>query len=521
LSTATVAAGADAPASASASATGTSYGTPGYRLYVLLMLMLIYTINFIDRNLLNVIAQPIIAEFGLDDTTYGFLNGWPFAIFYACMGLPIAMAADRYNRVVIMALCISLWSVMAATCGLATSFLFLLVARIGVAVGEAGGTPPSNSIIGDYFKPKSRANALAIFAMGVTIGSALANYFGGPIAQGLNGPALAKLFEEWGWTWALNLTDWSQVAGWRVAFVVIGAPGVIFALLLLFTVKEPPRGYSDPSGTPKAERASVMETLKELGPKRTFWAMALGAALAGLCGYGLTGFQAPMMQRVHGVDPGSFAWEFGGPLALAAAGGTFFGGFLVDRWSPKFPKAVAIVPVIGFLLTPALYIFAYYLPSEQLYSLGRPMWLMGAFCAYMYLGSQYTIGQGVVSQRGRASAVAILLFIIAVIGNGLGPQLTGWFSDLFMQNLISGSPDGAGLHAADCRTILTGRPGFTTGYAEAAARVSDVQKTLCASSYGDGLRNSMVAIALIYLPAALCFFLCSLTLKKDMIASTH
>src|SRR5262245_25321852 len=120
------------------------YGTPGYRLYVLIVLTLVYTLNFIDRNLVNVIAQPIIVEFGLSDSQYGFLNGPPFAIFYALMGIPIAMAADRRNRVIIVALCISLWSVMAALCGFATSFLFLLMARIGVAIGEAGGTPPSN-----------------------------------------------------------------------------------------------------------------------------------------------------------------------------------------------------------------------------------------------------------------------------------------------------------------------------------------------------------------------------------------
>jgi MFS family permease len=515
LSTATAAPAGVAPVS------GTSYGSPSYRLYVLLVLTLVYTLNFIDRNLLNVIGQPIIATFGLDDTTYGFLNGWPFAIFYAVMGIPIALAADRYNRIVIMALCISIWSIMAAMCGFATSFLFLLMARIGVAIGEAGGTPPSNSIIGDYFKPKSRANALAIFAMGVTIGSALSNYFGGPIARNLNGAALEKLFTDWGWTWALNMTDWSAVEGWRVAFVLIGAPGVLVGLLLLLTVREPPRGYSDPPGAPKVERASVMDTLRELGPKTTFWTMTVGAALAALVGYGLTGFQAPMFQRVHDVDPGTFAWEFGGPLAIAAAFGTFTGGFVVDRWSPRFPKAVAIVPVIGFLITPVLYISAYYLPTEQIYSVGRPMWLVGAFCAYLYLGSQYTIGQGVVSQRGRASSIAVMLFVIAVVGNGLGPQITGFLSDLFMQNLISANPDGAGLAAGDCRVVLTGRPGFTAGYEEVAARLSEVQKAICTSSYGDGLRHSMTATALIYIPAALFFFLCSLTLKRDMIAATH
>ena len=502
MSTATAAEGVATPAS------GTSFGTPSYRLYVLLMLTLVYTLNFIDRNLLNVIGQPIIRAFNLSDSEYGFLNGPPFALFYALMGIPLAMAADRYNRVIIVSLCISIWSVMAALCGFAGSFLFLLLARIGVAIGEAGCTPPANSIIGDYFKPRSRANALAIYAMGVTIGSALANYFGGPIL-GLNGMMIQNLFEGWGWDWAVRMTDWSQVEGWRIAFVLTGAPGILVALALLVTVKEPPRGYSDPPGAKKVERASMIDTLKELGPKSTFWTMAIGASLAALIGYGLTGFQAPMVQRVHGVGPGEFAWEFGGPLAIAAAAGTFSGGFLIDRWSARFNKAVAIVPVIGFLLTPILYISAYYLPTEQLYSVGRPLWLAGAFCAYLYLGSQYTIGQGVVSQRGRASAIAILLLLIALIGNGLGPQIVGWMSDMFMGLELKGAGVGGVLTSDLCRNA-----------AEVANLPAD-QQAICAAAYGNGLRSSMVATALIYVPAALFFFLSSLTLKKDMIASTH
>jgi MFS family permease len=492
-----------------APAGGQSLGTPGYRLYVLIVLTAVYTLNFIDRNLINVIAQPIMTEFGLSDGQFGFLNGPPFAIFYAFMGIPLAMAADRFNRVVIMALCISLWSVMAAFCGLATSFLFLLFARIGVAIGEAGSTPPSNSIIADYFKPKSRANALAIFAMGVTIGSALANYFGGPIARSLSGEVVQNLFAGWGWDWAVNALDWSQVEGWRVAFVVVGAPGVLLALLLLLTVKEPPRGAADPPGATRGERASIIETLKELGGKPTFWTMAMGASLAGLVGYGLVAFQAPFSARMHGIDPGTFAIQFGGPLALFAALGTFLGGFMVDRLSTRIPKAVALVPVLGLIVTPAFYITAYYQPTANLYTVAQPLWFAGAMFHYMYLGSQYTIGQGVVSARGRASAIAILLVLIALIGNGIGPLLTGLLSDLFM----SGELAAAGLKdivsADTCRSI------------EAVAGLPVDQQTACAAAYGNGLRSSMVATALIFIPSAMFFFLSSLTLRRDMIAQTH
>ena len=157
----------------------TGYGTPGYRNYVLLLLMLVYTLNFIDRTLIAVVAQPIIDSFGLTDAQWGLLYGPPFAIFYALMGLPIALWADRGNRVKIIAVCIVLWSLMTALCGLAAGFLALLAFRIGVAVGEAGCTPPANSIIGDYFIARKRATAIGIYSMGVTLGGVLANLFGG------------------------------------------------------------------------------------------------------------------------------------------------------------------------------------------------------------------------------------------------------------------------------------------------------------------------------------------------------
>jgi MFS family permease len=492
-----------------APAGGTAYGTPGYRMYVLLMLTFVYTINFIDRNLVNVIAQPIITEFGLSDSQYGFLNGPPFAIFYAVLGIPIAMLADRFNRVRIIAISIAIWSVMAALCGFASSFLFLLFARIGVAIGEAGSTPPSNSVIGDYFTPRKRAAALGIFAMGVTLGGALSNFFGGPIAHNLNGKWVESVFTGWGWEWALKMADWATIDGWRVAFVVIGAPGVIVALLLWFTVREPPRGYSDPPGTPKLPSKNIIETLKELGGKPTFWSMTAGASLVALVGYGLIGFQAPMAQRLHGIDHSAYALHFGGPLAIVAALGTFAGGMIVERISPRFNTAVAVVPAIGMVLAVPLYIFAFYAPTEDLYGSTRVIWCMGAFCHYMYLGSQYTISQGVVGQQSRASAVAIMLLLIALIGNGLGPQIVGWLSDMFMSMELKEAGFGGVLTGDLCRN------------AKEAAKLAIEQQAACKAAYGEGLRSSMVCTALGFIPAAICFWLSSLTLKKDMVAQVH
>lgn len=484
---------------------GRSYGAPAYRGFVLLLLMIVYTLNFIDRNLLSVIAQPVINAFDLSDSEYGFLNGPPFAIFYAVMGIPIAMAADRYNRVVIISLCIALWSVMAALCGLATSFLFLLIARIGVAIGEAGCTPPANSLIGDYFKPSSRANALAIYATGVTIGGALANAFGGPIATQLNGANVEAWLVANNLSALFPITDWSNIEGWRIAFVVIGAPGVLIALAMLAFVKEPPRGYSDPPHMAREANAGIMETLRELARKPTFWTMAMGAALTALVGYGLAGFQAPMAQRVHGIGPGDFALQFGVPLALFAAVGTFLGGYLTERLTPRSPTAVCWIPALGLFLSIPFYLMAYFTPTAQI-DLAWGLWSAAALLHFTYLGSQYTIGQGVVSTRSRASAIAVLLLIIALIGNGLGPQIVGWLSDTFMNMELANRGAAGVLTNEMCRAKAI------------VATLPEAQQAICAAAYGEGLRQAMAATVLFFIPASAFFWLSSLTYNRDLVA---
>ena len=486
-----------------ASAGGQNYGSAPYRGYVLLSLTFVYTLNFIDRNLLGVVAQPIITTFGLSDTQYGFLNGPPFALFYALMGIPIAMAADRFNRVAIMAICIAVWSLMTALCGFATSFLFLLIARVGVAIGEAGGTPPSNSIIGDYFKPRSRANALGIFAMGVTIGGALANAFGGPIG-GMTDETVLSILGSVGLGGLPEQMGWGESFGWRFAFIALGVPGLLVALIFFLTVKEPPRGFSDPPGTQRVEKASFGETLQELFSKPSFWTMAMGASLVALVGYGLFGFQAPMMQRVYGVSPGEFAIRFGVPLALVSAVGTFAGGFLTEKLSARHPGAVAWLPAIGLIISIPLYIGAFYMPQDN-YLLVLIVWGLGAGAHYAYLSAQYTIGQGVVSQRSRASAIAILLFLIALIGNGLGPQIVGILSDIFMRMQIEASGMSDVLTNEACR-------------AKDLSAFTPEQQDVCRMAYGEGLRQSMAATVLFFIPAAIFYVLSSLTLKKDLVA---
>ena len=508
-----------ATAAVDAPSGGQSFGAPSYRLYVLIILTTVYTLNFIDRSLLGVVSQKIITEFGLSDTQYGFLNGPPFALFYALMGVPIAMAADRFNRGAIIALCIAIWSLMTALCGLAPSFLFLLVCRVGVAIGEAGGTPPSNSLIGDYFMPRSRAAALGVFGMGVTIGTAFANGLGGPLG-GLTNAAVLSFLGPLGLEHLPSQLGWTGSFGWRFAFLGLGLPGLLIALIMFVTVKEPPRGYSDPPGTTVPEKVGIGETLKELATKPTVGSMSLGAALVAFVGYGVFGFQAPMAQRIAGIGPGEFAIAFGVPLALISAVGTFGGGWLSARFSGRFPAAVAVVPGVGVLMAIPLYITGFYQIDHVrivVDSGGHKhleghwpaliAWGLGSMCHYAYLSAQYTIGQGVVSARSRASAVAIMLVLVALIGNGVGPQVVGILSDTFMHAQIVSHGMGGVLTSAMCR-------------AKDLSALPQAQQTVCHVAYGEGLRQSLVACILVFIPAAACYFLAGVTLKKDMVAKT-
>ncbi|MCA8898717.1 MAG: MFS transporter [Hyphomonas sp.] len=476
----------------------TGFGSRGYRLYVLISLMAVYTLNFIDRTVLTVVAQPIINTFGLDDAQWGLLNGPPFAMFYAFMGIPIAMWADRGNRVFIIGLCIIIWSVMTALCGLAAGFVWLLLFRIGVAIGEAGCTPPANALITDYFPPKSRANALGIYSMGVTLGGVLAQLFGGTIAS-IKGPAMGSWLDGLGLGFLFDHIDWATVDGWRIAFVVIGAPGVLLAFLLWFTAKEPPRGYSDPPSG-HMEKAGFFEAFAEFGRKPTFWTLSLGAAFVAFVGYGLITFQAPFLMRVHGVSLHEAAVNYGAPLAAVAAVGTFLGGYLSEKLSGRFPSVAAWLPGVGLLIAIPAYTAAFLSPSL---STAFGLWVIAAVAHYAYLGAQYTVGTAIVSPRSRATTISVLLLIIALIGNGIGPLFTGWMSKHFMMASLAKQ----GL--AD--QFSTFEPKFC---GPNVAQLGDAGPALC-SAYAEGLRQSMVATVMVFFIAAVCYFLAARTFQRD------
>lgn len=477
----------------------TGYGTKGYRTYVLVALALIYTLNFIDRTLITVVAQPIMDSLNLSDGQFGFLTGPPFALFYAVMGIPIALWADRSNRVFVIAVCITIWSIMTLLCGFAAGFIWLIIFRIGVAIGEAGGTPPANSIITDYYPVKSRANAIGIYSMGVTLGGVLAQVFGGTIAS-IKGEAMGDWLGSIGVGGLFSSINWESVEGWRIAFVVVGAPGVIIAAILWMTVKEPPRGYTEAPGTTSNEKSSFKAAFAEIGKKPTFWWGAVGAAFVAFVGYGLQSFQAPFLQRVYDIGVREAALYYGAPLSLCAAAGTFGGGFISQKLQSRFHSVVAWLPAVGLMIAVPCYIGAFFAPTMQI-TFG--LWMVAAFCHYSYLGAQYSIATSIASPRARATAVAVLLLIVSLIGNGIGPLFVGMMSDFFMSNQIAAA--GLTEFAADFDSRACGN-----GDASLSADAVSYCK-----AYGNGLRQSMAATALWFILAAFCFFMAGKTFQKD------
>lgn len=398
-------------AASSSGAVGKSFGTFGYRSFVLMSLTLVYTFNFVDRILISVVSVPIINEFQLSQFQFGLLSGIGFALFYTLLGIPIANLSERVSRKLIIGICVILWSLATVLCGFTTGFVTLLLARMLVGVGEAGCTPPANSMISDYYAPAARPTALGIYAMGVTAGGVLAQVFGGIILDFFT---------------------------WREAFIFVGAPGILLGIIFLLTVKEPPRGYSDPAGSVKVERASFRDAIREIFSKRTFWIMSAGATVASFAGYALVGLQPQHVVFTHGYTPAQTALMFMAAVGLAGTLGAFLGGFLTEKASHRSATAATWVPGIAFLICAPLYASAFLVPGSTLMLV---FLMVASVLQYFYLGAQYNIAQAVVSLRVRATSVAILLFIVNLIGYGVGPPALGIVADIMSANWI----DSAGL----------------------------------------------------------------------------
>ena len=396
--------------------------TKKYRGYVLLILTGVYTFNFIDRQILVILQESIKGELGLSDTQLGMLTGLTFALFYVTLGIPIARMADKGNRRNIVAASLAIWSLMTALSGLAANFTQLLLARIGVGVGEAGGSPPAHSMISDYFPPEKRATALSIYSIGIYIGI-LVGYLAG------------------GWI--------NQFFGWRMALMALGIPGVIYALILLFTVKEPPKGHSDESVTGSNEDASSFwEVISLLMSKKTFIFVALGSGIHTFANYGVGNFYAPFLARVHEMPIGQIGTWLGLTTGFGGMIGTFLGGYLGDKLSVRDVRWYLWLPVIAEIINFVPSIGAFFSDNT---TIALSCYFLTAMLTAVYLGPCIAVTHNLVDAHKRALASAILFLVLNLIGLGIGPLAIGYISDVLAPTYGAES-----LRYAFCFTFFTG-----------------------------------------------------------------
>lgn len=375
----------------------------GYSYYVLFVLFLGYVTNSIDRSILGILLPPIQQEFALNYTQLGVLGGLAFALFYATLGIPLAALADRTSRKWVLTGCIVVWSGMTALCGLATNFAQLLAARIGTASGEAGGSPPSHSLISDYFPLERRGTALSIYALGVS--------FGAMVGLPLGGLA-------------------NDLWGWRTAFLLAGAPGIFVALLVAFTVKEPRRTRVKRDVGAATPQQNPFRAIPELLKRPAFRNMTLAAALHAFVWYGAGTFNSVFLVGTHGLTTSEIGIWLAG-LAIAGALGTLIGGVLSDRLARRSgdQRYYMWVPGIAAVIGIPFQIFAYLAPTVTLAMCG---FAFSVFFASFFFGPSFAMAQSLASPSRRAVAASVLLFMQTMIGLGLGPVATGLISDAFV-----------------------------------------------------------------------------------------
>ena len=363
---------------------------------ILLLLLLAYVFNFIDRQIIGILAVPIKAELALSDRQLGLMGGVAFALFYSTLALPIAWFADRKSRITIISASVAAWSLFTALCGLTQNFWQLFLARMGVGIGEAGGVAPSYSLIADYFPSRSRARAIAFFSLGIPLGSALGIFFGG---------------------WIASRVDW------RTAFLVVGLAGLPIALLLRLFVPEPMRGASDLAPTPPAP--PFLEVLATLARNPSFWLLSFGAASGSTLGYGLIFWLPALFTRSFGLSLGEIGWFYGSLILVGGMLGTWLGGVIGDRLGPARPGAYATIPAICFLFAAPAYAGALFAPSLPLV---WGLFLIPQILGLAWLGPVITAVQQLVPPNMRATASASFLLINNFIGIGFGVYIFGEMS---------------------------------------------------------------------------------------------
>ena len=370
-----------------------------YRYYVLIMVTVVSMVNIADRLIMSILMEDIKAEFHLSDTQVGLLVGLAFALFYALMSFPIARWADIGNRKNILSLAVILWSGMTALCGAAVGFYSLFFARLGVGVGEAGGSPPTYSLIADYFKPSERARAMGVYMVGAALGTG-----GGLIIGGILG----------------------EMLGWRTTFLVLGIPGVLLGLLFFFTVKEPQRGRLDAGEAKDKQAKDINKTLKSLAANPVFIRISVSFAMLTMIGYAMAFWLAPIMLRNFDVSLGKVGLYLGLTYIAAGIPAPLIGGYLTDYMAKRDARWLAWIPAIAIVIVSVALWFCVMADSFEVF---LSFFVLAYFVFMIPQGASLSLLQSSLGAGERAVGASFALIINSLIGAALGPLLVGMLSD--------------------------------------------------------------------------------------------
>jgi len=446
---------------------GDRFLSPRYKRWLVAMLLLVSIFNFADRAIIAVLAQPIKEDLGLTDTDLGILQGLGFAILYSVLGVPIGWLGERVSRTRMIAVIVAVWSVMTALCGLATSFITLLLGRIGVGIGEAGALPLSSSLQADHFKPDRRASIAAIVALGSPLGFLLGQSLGGWIAS------------EW---------------NWRVAFFALGFPGLLVALLVAFTLREPPRGLADASVSNEPP-PSLGTVLRYVTAKPTYLHLLAGYAITGLTFNAVATFVLPFYLRSFDVPLATMGALFG-VVSLTSNGlGMLVGGFGFDRLAKKDARWSLWGPGVALVLSIPLYFGAF--ASKSVAGSLAFIWCAN-FVLITYFAPTAGTLQNLVGPRMRVMSSSLVFLVVGIFGAGLGPTIVGILSDYF-----AGGAFGADF-IASCPGGLA--PAGSAPSLDAACRAASTQ----------GLRYALLSMLIIFVWGAVHYFLAARTLRRDL-----
>lgn len=398
-----------------------------YRYYVVWFLFVVYVFNFVDRQILTTLIEPIKHEFGLHDWQLGALSGTAFALFYTTFGIPIARWADKSNRVSIIALSLLLWSGATAVTALVRNFWQLFAARVVVGIGESGCSPPALSLISDYFEPKRRSKALSIYAMGVYGGTFIGLMMGGIVAQ---------------------------IYGWRAAFLIVGLPGIALAAILKLTIREPPRGFSECGAHTVKDAPPMMVVVKTLLAKSSFRHLSLASGLHAFVSYGVSAFYNSYLIRSHGFSVAEAGVWLAFIVGIGGLLGTYVGGTYADKLTQRHgdSRYMLKVPAISNLIS---------LPfAAAAFMLSYPPVVLACLFLYicfgtMYLAPSISATYRLVAPRERALATALLFLVLNFIGIGIGPILTGFISHTIGNNLADAGVPAAQASADGLRYALS------------------------------------------------------------------